>query len=285
MSRMTTEWELPGAEGEPILGVTDECAAEAAASVVLLHGHKGYYDYGFLPVMTDRLVRQFPVCVHRYNASHSGMIRATETFEKPELFARDTWNKQVHDLRTVVRAARTGDLPGTSAGKPVIAVGHSRGGTTCLLSAGRAGDPAEKPDAIVSLAAPCFCVSDRDEKRRAFDTDGRLESPSGRTGQALWIDPVWLDEQDADPPAHDVPGLCRSIDIPTLVVHGDEDATIDPASARQIAEAVAGAECVLVVGGTHVFNTPNPAKIGADLGPELDCLMTAVEGFMKRVLA
>ncbi len=273
------------ADGEPILGVTDQCADEAAASVVLLHGHKGYYDYGFLPVLADRLVHDLPVCVHRYNASHSGMTRRVETFEKPELFARDTWNKQVFDLRTVVRAARAGELPAASAGQPVIAVGHSRGGTTCLLSAGREGEDTEKPDAIVTLAATSYCVSDRRAKRRAFDAEGRLESPSGRTGQALWIDPVWLDEQDADPAGHDVLGLCAAINVPTLVVHGDADATIDVECAREIAGAVPGAECVIVAGGDHVFNTANPAKKTAPMSNELDRLSSAVRGFTSQSLS
>lgn len=279
-----TPWERSGAEGEPILGVTDVRERDARASVVLLHGHKGYSDYGFLPVLAGRLVEALPVVVHRYNASHSGMTRRIETFEKPELFARDTWNKQVFDLREVVRAARAGELPGAPAGGPVITIGHSRGGTACLLSAGREGEDVGKPEALVTLAATSYCCSAPEEARRAFDELGRLESPSGRTGQALWIDPVWLDEQDADPAGHDVLGLSARIDAPTLVVHGDADETVPVRCAGEIAAAVPGAELMIVPGGTHVFNTANPADVGGAMSRELALTVTAVADFVERVI-
>ena len=279
MADRRAEWALPGACGEDILGVTD-AADGARASVVLLHGHKGYYDYGFLPVLADRLVRALPVAVHRYNASHSGMTRRVETFEKPELFARDTWNHQVHDLRAVIAAARAGRLPGAEPGLPVIAAGHSRGGTASLLAAGRHPDAV---DGLISMASPSYGCSQRDEKRRMFDEHGRIESPSGRTGQALWIDPVWLDEQDADPAAHDVLGLAATIAVPALIVHGDEDPTIDVSCGRRIAGALPGAELAVIAGGDHVFNTPNPAELSGAQSPQLEAVVDAVVGFVGRI--
>jgi len=156
------EWELPGAGGETIFGLTNPPRAEARASVLLLHGHKGYLNYGCYPVIADRLSSSLPVAVHRFNASHSGMTRNETTFERPDLFATDTWNKQVHDLRAVVWAARAGGRPGADAGAPVIAMGHSRGGVTCLLAAGREGEG--RPDAVVSMSAPSWCASDVEGK-------------------------------------------------------------------------------------------------------------------------
>jgi len=278
-----SEWDLPGAEGETVLGVTDAPEAAPRASVLLLHGHKGYLSYGCYPVIADRLARALPVAVHRFNASHSGMTRDESTFERPDLFALDTWNKQVDDLRAVIRAARAGELPGTAAGLPVIAMGHSRGGVTCLLAAGREGE--DTPDAVVSMSAPSWCASDVDGKQKEIAETGRLSTPSARTGQDLGADPVWLEEQLADPKNHDLLALCRRVVGPTLVIHGEEDETIPVRCAREIAEAVPDAELALIAGGDHVFSTPNPADVGAEPSEPLTAAVTAIERFVSRLLS
>ncbi len=279
-----SEWELSGADGRPVLGVTDRCAEDARASVVLLHGHKGFYNYGCYPVLADRLRRALPVCVHRYNASHSGMTRDESTFERPDLFSRDTWNKQVYDLRAVVRAARAGSLPGAPEGAPVIAIGHSRGGTACLLSAGRAGDAREKPDALVSMSAPSWCASDVEGKQREIAETGRLAWPSARTGQDLFGARGWLDEQLADPAAHDLLGLCRAIACPALVVHGADDPTIPVRCANEISAAIPYAELAVIKGGDHVFNTAHPADMQAEPSVALAQMINSMVGFVRRVL-
>ena len=283
MTPAASEWDLPGAAGQTVLGVTDAPGAEPRASVLLLHGHKGYLGYGGYPVIADRLARALPVAVHRFNASHSGMTRDESTFERPDLFALDTWNKQVEDLRAVIRAARAGELPGAGAGLPVIAMGHSRGGVTCLLAAGRTGE--DKPDAVVSMSAPSWGVSDVEGKRKEIAETGRLSTPSARTGQALHAAPVWLEEQLADPENHDVLGLCRKIAAPTLVIHGEADETISARCAREIAEAVPDAELALIPGGDHVFNTPNPADVEADPSEPLAAVITTIERFVSRLLS
>ncbi len=280
-----TEWELPGAEGQPILGVTDACADEPQAAVLLLHGHKGFYNYGCYPVLADRLRCALPVCVHRFNASHSGMTRNEATFERPDLFAKDTWNKQVHDLRAVTRAARAGQLPHISADKPVIVIGHSRGGTTCLLSSGRPGDPNEKPDALVTLSAPSWCASDIEGKKKELAETARLASPSARTGQDLYADPIWLDEQLADPANHNIFALCANITVPALIAHGEDDPTIPARCAHEIADAVPNAELEVIKDCDHVFNTSHPADANADPSPQLSAMIDRVIAFTRRVLA
>jgi len=277
------EWELSGAEGQPILGVTDRCEGDARACVVLLHGHKGFSNYGCYPVLADRLRRALPVCVHRYNASHSGMTRDESTFERPDLFSLDTWNKQVVDLRAVVRAARSGALPGVSAGRPVVAIGHSRGGTACLLSAGREGKAEEKPDALVAMSAPSWGASDIPGKQKEIAETGRLSWPSARTGQDLFGAPAWLEEQLADPAGHDVLALCRRIACPALIVHGADDPTIPVRCAHEIAAAIPTSELAVIDGGDHVFNTAHPASVEAEPSPALRALIGNVTGFVAQV--
>ena len=278
------EWELSGAEGETIFGVSDWLADEPAASVTLLHGLKGFSGYGMLPVIADRLARALPVVVHRFNASHSGMTRNEATFERPDLFARDTWNKQVADLRAVTRAARAGELPGIASGRRVINAGHSRGGVACLLSAGREGDREEKPDGVVTLGTPSWCASDVEAKRRELAETGRLALPSARTGQALCQGAGWLEEQLADPAGHDVLGLGARASAPALLVHGADDETIPARCAAELAAARPRGEALVIGGCDHVFNTAHPADVSTEPSAALAAAIGAMRRFIERVL-
>ena len=97
-------WSIPGAEGEVILGDCHLPAGEARGVIIIAHGLKGYKDYGMFPVIA-RACAAGGLIAHRFNFSHSGMTNALETFARPDLFERDTWNRQVHDCRAVVEAA------------------------------------------------------------------------------------------------------------------------------------------------------------------------------------
>ena len=186
------------------------------------------------------------------------MTAKSDTFERPDLFERDTWNKQVFDVECVVQAIASGGLKGT--GLPYVLLGHSRGGVTAIFFAARQAAELRlpQPAGVITAGSPDHaCGLSEREKHTVRDT-GYLESPSSRTGQNLRIGLTWLAEQEADPDAHDVLGSLRKIEIPILVVHGENDATINVDSAAAIAGAAANARVVRITNCNHVFNTPNP---------------------------
>lgn len=277
---MSSGWTLPGADGETIYGQTDEPSGSARATVVIAHGFKGYMDYGMFPVIARELVAAGCIA-HRFNFSHSGMTTDTSTFARPDLFARDTWNRQAFDLRTVCNAVRGGTLAG--ANTPLVMFGHSRGGVTTLLTCGRdALDGRPAPAAIVTAAAPSSCDRLDEDARRALREQGYLESPSARTGQALRVDRTWLDEQEADPSAHDVIELARATTCPMLVAHGADDPTVPADDAREITDAVGERARLLVIPDcNHVFNTKNPAD--SPMSPALTALIAATVDIVDTV--
>jgi uncharacterized protein len=250
---MATDWQIDGAAGQPIRVSTDACEGKPRMSVVLAHGFKGYKEYGFIPVMGRELASRVSVIVHRFNFSHAGMGEDISTFEYPELFERNTLNYEVHDLGCVVDAVRErdGDLP-------VVCMGHSRGGVSTILAAGRA-ESQLRPAAVVTLASPdrSFWLSDRD-KQILLDK-GFVDSPSSRTGQNLRLGRAWLEEQLTQPGEHDVLACAGRLDMPVLVVHGDQDPTVPVSCAHAIAHNVTRCELRVIPGGNHVFNMPNPA--------------------------
>ncbi len=67
--------------------------------------------------------------------------------------------------------------------------------------------------------------------------------------------------------------LLSSINVPTLVVVGEDDVLTPPADARRIAEGIAGAELVVIPDAGHLSNLEQPDRFTA-----------AVERFAERVL-
>ncbi len=259
-------WSIPGADGEPILGDCHRSDGEPVGVLLCCHGFKGYKDYGFFPRLAASAAKA-GLIAHRFNFSHSGMTNRIETFERPDLFERDTWNRQVADLAAVSGAVARGELPG--AGLPQAWYGHSRGGVTCVLTAGRrateggTSEPGDggavEPTGIVAAAAPAgACNLDEDQKamlRRA----GRMASPSSRTGQVLHVGAGWLAEIEADPRRHDPLEMARATRCPVLLIYGTADATVPVADGRAYAEALGDrGRLVTIDGASHTFDAPNP---------------------------
>jgi len=278
-------WDIPGADQQTILGDAHVPAeGETPRAVCLIiHGFLGYKDYGMFPHLAETCARAGAIA-HRFNLSHSGMTANIETFERPDLFERDTWTRQVRDLDAVLDAIARDELLG--AGLPALLIGHSRGGVTALLAAGRRfeRDEAPLPAGVATMAAPDRCCLWDEQKQREHLEQGYTEVRSNRTGQTLRVGRAWLQELLDHPAAHDLTRHVRMIRCPMLFIHGREDPTVPPTCAHALETASSGrGEALLIDGGDHVFNTPNPFPPDAEPSPQLAAAERALRTFLGRV--
>lgn len=284
MKTSPQQWSVNGADGQPIFVSTDSAPSSAPpqCAALLGHGFKGYKEYGFIPVLGRRLAESLPIVVHRFNFSHSGMTNDIATFARPDLFERDTWNKQVFDLDTLIETVSKGEAPMTSAGLPVVLIGHSRGGVSCLLCAGRRfrDKKLPTPAAVVTLSSPEQASNLTPESISQFHERGYVVSPSSRTGQELRVGRIWLDEQESAPMDHDVLALAGHIRCPVLSLHGREDQTVDPVCASHIASACPKGESALIMGGDHVYRTSNPADVDGPMSEPLSEVCRRIAEFI-----
>lgn len=274
-----TAWTLTGSGALELFGDTHTPTGEAKVCVVLLHGYMGYKDYGFLPVLAER-VAGLGAVVHRFNFAYSGMTNNIVSFERADLFAQQTWNSQVFDTLRVLDAVGGGRLDGK--GLPLVLVGHSRGGATALLTAGRHAGRGDI-DAVVTLAAPDSCCSMSAEAQRAWLESGFLDVKSNRTGQAMTILSRWLEDQIADPAGHDLPARTADIRVPVVAVHGSEDPSVAVECAARIAAAARDGRSVLIPGTNHVFDMPNPPVAGGSESAGLVGVVNAIASLLGQV--
>ncbi len=284
----STKWKLPGANGELIHGHSHRPRKKARGVILLVHGFKGYKDYGMFPVIAHHLCDAGYV-VHCMNFSHSGMLDGDGPFERPDLFEADTWNKQVVDLQAAIKAIDEGVLQ--SQGLPLILMGHSRGGVAVLLAAARGTQDLGQlqPTAVVTIASPCVCNSYSPEACAKLLEDGWLASPSSRTNQELRVGSGFLKEQLDDPESHDLEALVQQLSCPVLLAHGESDRTVPVEAADVLAQAIeSGGQSATVVrlrDGDHVLNTPNPAPLDEAPSPQLAAFLSMTGQFLDGQLS
>lgn len=276
----TIDWEIRGAESQTIFGTAYQPDDAPIGCVIVAHGFKGYKDFRMIPAIAAEL-RRAGFVAHTFDFSHSGMTANPDTFERPDLFELDTWNKQVFDIQCIVEAITRGQLAG--AGLPYVLLGHSRGGVSAMLFAGRqtAGSQLPKPAGVITAGSPDFACGMSDTEKEELRRRGYLESPSARTGQVLRIGLQWLTEQEADPDAHNVLDNVRKIYCPILVVHAENDETVNVQSAVSIAAAATNARVVRIKNCNHVFNAPNPPPPDVREIPELAQTVNEIVAFSR----
>jgi|GEM_PF-471353 len=292
----TLDWSISGSDGEVILGSTHLPPVQVQPRGVLLicHGSKGYKDYGIVPGIAHYAAMQGFIA-HRFNFSHSGMTNRLDTFERPDLFEKDTWGRQIVDLRAVANAAHEGELPAFTKSKnlPQIWYGHSRGGVTVLLTAARAFMPTRYPKlgamplpvGVIPCASPHRAFWLHESDKETIYAQGYLDSPSQRTKQMLRIGLPWLKEIEHDPDAFDPVIAASRVSCPMEVIHGTADMTVGVDSAEKIAGAAPRATLHIIEGATHVFNTSNPMRLEREPSVQGRALINRVNAFCDQVVA
>lgn len=238
---------IPSDEDLPIRGNL-EIPERPQALVVVVHGFKGFKDWGFFPWLAQHLTAH-RVAVCRFNMSRSGIGDDPESFDRLDLFADDTYSKQLADLRRVVAHVRAAvpDLP-------LFLLGHSRGGGVALLGA------EDVPRlAGVIVWSPIARVDRWDDALRTqWRESGYIDNVNARTKQNMRMSTAILDDCESHRERLDILAATRKLEVPLLVVHGGRDESVPVEEGRRIA-AVAPEACLTVIHRAgHTFNAIHP---------------------------
>lgn len=238
---------IPSDEGLPIRGDWD-IATAARALVIVVHGFKGFKDWGFFPWTAQRLM-EHRLAVCRFNMSRSGIGEDPETFDRLDLFEHDTYSTQLRDLAAVVRYAQN-EMPGL----PTFLVGHSRGGGVAILGA------QDVPHLRGVVAwSPIARVDRWDEPvQKEWRRRGVLEVVNTRTNQVMRMSPGILDDYESHRERLDVLAAAARLTAPLLVIHGGADESVSPDEGRSIARCASDSSLIVLERASHTFNAIHP---------------------------
>ncbi|HUR82556.1 MAG TPA: alpha/beta fold hydrolase [Thermoanaerobaculia bacterium] len=242
-----THFTLRSGEGLDIRGEFD-VSDQPRALVVIVHGFKGFKDWGFFPWTAQRLM-QHRLAVCRFNMSRSGIGDDPETFDRLDLFEYDTYSTQLRDLAVVVRHAQR-EFPNL----PTFLLGHSRGGGIAILGA------QDVPNLRGVIAWSPISRVDRwdDETRRTWRARGVMEVENARTKQIMRMSPVMLDDYEENAARLDILAAVSRLEVPLLVLHGGRDESVPVGEGRLIAAQSPLASLAVFARASHTFNAIHP---------------------------
>ncbi|HEX7808362.1 MAG TPA: alpha/beta fold hydrolase [Thermoanaerobaculia bacterium] len=240
-------FEIPSEEGLPIRGDLD-VPERACALAIVIHGFKGFKDWGFFPWLAQRLTAQ-RIAVCRFNMSRSGIGDDPESFDRLDLFEDDTYSRQLADLRTVIAYAQS-QVPDL----PTHLLGHSRGGGIALLGA------ADVPNLRGVIAWSPISSVDRwdDAMKRDWRARGFIDNVNTRTQQNMRMSTAILDDYDANAERLNVLASAEALAVPLLVLHGGRDESVAPEEGRRIAASAKDASVSIIQRASHTYNAIHP---------------------------
>lgn len=248
-----TKHTLAGSLGEILIDVRAGGRGSIRPAVLVLHGFKGFKDWGMFPPLSQRLAEAGFIVVSP-NLSGSGVDDEGD-FSLPERFGHNTFSAEVEDVRRVIDALMAGQL-GVPTPSSLGLVGHSRGGGIAILQAAR--DPRVRT--LVTWAAISSVERWPDLQRSSWRAAGRTDIQNARTGQVLPLYTDVLDDIEQNASALDIEAAGRRIRIPWLVIHGTEDESVPFAEAERLKAASVRPDTRLlpIEGGGHTFGAVHP---------------------------
>lgn len=240
-----------GSDEKPILiDITFNDKQHNAPLVIFVHGFKGFKDWG----AHHLVARYFAQNCFRYlkfNLSHGG-VKPDDPVDVNDLetFAANTISKEMVDVELVINYA----LKNLNADK-VFLIGHSRGGGLSILHA------ANHPNieglitwSSIADFSSLWKKDQEDEWRKA----GKLYVENARTKEKMPLNVSLLEDFEANKAAFDILNAAKRIDIPWLIVQGDEDVNVPFETAQKLANANPNSLLIKIEGANHVYGASHP---------------------------
>ena len=272
-----TRHELPGVLGPLLIDVRSGGRTSPRPAVVVVHGFKGFKDWGMFPPAAERLA-QAGLTVVTFNLSGSG-VDAEGEFTLADRFGRNRYSIELADVARVIDALERGEL-GTAAPSSLGLLGHSRGGGDAVLHA--AEDPRVR--ALATWAAVSRVDRWTPEAHASWRERGVLDVVNARTGQVLPLYTDVLDDVEQQGQGTlDIAAAAGRLAAPWLIVHGRDDESVPFAEAERLraASGAAVTELLAIDGTGHTFGTVHP---WAGMPAEFDRVLRATTTWFARHL-
>ena len=251
-----------------------------APVIVICHGFKGFKDWGFFPVLAERLADDGYVTI-TFNFSRNGIGADPNNFTELEQFAKNTYSHELSDLKTLIDAIASGDI-----GKNIIdpekigLLGHSRGGGVALLYA--SGD--ERIQCVATWSAIARVERYSDDVIKQWEKEGYIEMENKRTNQMMRLNKEFIDDIKKNSKKLNILKAAEKLEVPTMIVHGDSDESVPVAEANEIFEHLDGFgnELEIIEGGMHTFGIRHPVE---GVTPEFEIVVDLTEVFFDKNLS
>ena len=245
------EFEITGAEGNRISGdYTYDDGAAHLNTIIFIHGFKGFKDWGAHHLVADYFANN-GFRYLKFNLSHSGVTQAQpKDVTDLEKFANNTVSKELFDIQKVLDYTTT-----QFADSPISLIGHSRGGGLAILQT--AMD--ERINNLITWSSIAdFSSLWKKEQEKKWLEDGVIYVENARTKEKMPLNKTLLEDFKIHEQEYNILNAAEQVDVPWLIIHGDNDVNVDFSVAQNLAQKQLNAQIQKIEGANHVFGASHP---------------------------
>lgn len=272
---------LPGKHGRPIpADVVATAEGKNKPVLIFCHGYKGFKDWGGWNLMAEDLAKKGIIVVKFNFAFNGGTLEDPIDFPDLDAFGENTYTKELDDLEVVIDWINSSDFPFPETTDPsrLSLMGHSRGGGVVVIKA--AED--KRIQKLITLSA----VSDlgsrfpQGEELEGWKQKGIAYIENTRTKQQMPHLFDFYEDFKQNEERLTISTSAKSLEIPTLIIHGTEDPTVAVTHAEQLHKWIRSSELFLIEGSDHVFEMSHPWE-KEKLPAAMEKVVEKVTGFIK----
>ena len=229
-------------------------SAEKLPLVIFAHGYKGFKDWGAWNLMAEKFAKAGFLFVS-FNFSMNGIeVENPSEFTDIEAFSENNYTQELEDLDMIIDYSSK--LKNVDA-KRVSLIGHSRGGGICILKAAE--------DTRISSLITMGSVDSMNrfvtgEKLEDWKNTGVYETYNSRTKQQMPHKIQFLNDYLENKDRLNVEKAAKSLKIPTLIIHGSNDESVEVSAAENLNNWIANSKLLLIENTGHTFNSKEPWK-------------------------
>lgn len=229
--------------------------------VFIIHGFKGFKDWGYVPFFAQELADN-GLLVVTFNFSHNGIGENPYEFTELEKFANNTISLEVSELDELIEFYNNGGFGFDGRKNSIGLIGHSRGGAIALIQTKEAIEKHKNINVKALALWGTIATFERYTKHQIelWRKQGYLEVVNTRTNQVMRLNKVLLDDFEQNKDRFNLLNCISKINLPILIVHGDQDLTVPLGEAYQLYEASNKnfTELVVIPSAGHTFNIVHP---------------------------
>ncbi|MCW8896941.1 MAG: alpha/beta hydrolase fold domain-containing protein [Flavobacteriales bacterium] len=226
--------------------------------VIFAHGFKGFKDWGHFNEVMDFFITNECVFL-KFNFSHNGgTVEQSIDFPDLEIFGKNTITKELNDVLYVLDwIYKTEELPKEELDiNDITLIGHSRGGGIAMLAASMD----KRIKKIITWAAISDFESRLPPNLSEWESKGVVYIENMRTKQQMPMYYSFVEDLLNNRVSYKIENAIKKTNQPHLIIHGDNDLTVNVEEAKQLNEWNKNADLKIITGANHTFDISHPHK-------------------------
>ena len=228
--------------------------------LIFCHGLKGFKDWGCFPYMLESIAEEeFFTVSFNFSYNGTGLTGSDEQeFTRLDLFAKNTISRELDDLEDIILFLTE------NAGRydydlnRIYLMGHSRGGGVAIIKSSQD----HRIKKLVTLASVAIFDRYTDRLKKEWKDKGYIETENTRTKQMMRFNYTYLEDLEKNRGKLDILKAMSKIKIPTLIIHGENDLSVEFTEAQTLYDFSNKETTRLEIykNANHTFGAEHPFK-------------------------